>query len=255
MNDVHGLTNRRQEGYTDPERLTEGAKTAKELYSESQIRLMMTFSLEGCAEAAAIRKLSGGNPNRVIRQEDLDKEVSNLCSPGSPFVRAMQDDKAREEYMRLASAGGPEELGTDLLAAAREHSRKAAQGQVNRSVRELTSGPVNAYVAADNLANILAARSLAFRADAAEPITNGAFRARAEQMKADPAFQRLARRYSEDPTFRRRMNESLTKSTETLQKVYDQLSAPANVQRAAEPNDRRREPERVFEQPQPAQVT
>lgn len=84
------------------------------------------------------------------------------------------------------------------------------------------------------------------RADAAEPITNGAFRARAGQMKADPAFQRLARRYSEDPTFRRRMNESLTKSTETLQKVYDQLSAPANVQRSAEPNDRRREPKRVF---------
>ena len=260
INDVRGFTNRRQEGYTDPEafppeRLTEGAKTAKELYSESQIRLMMTFSLEGCAEAAAIRKLSGGNPNKVIRQEDLDKEVSNLCTPGSAFVRAMQDDKAREEYMRLASAGGSEELGTDLLAAAREHSAKAAQWQVNRSIRELTSGPVNAYVAADNLANILAARELALSGDAGETITNGAFRARAEQMKADPAFQRLAASYSEDPAFRRRMNGALTRNNgaETLQKVYDQISAPASERRASQAEVLRREPEREPEQ-QPVPV-
>lgn len=252
MNDARGLTNRRQEGYADPEafpaeRLTEGAKMAKELYAESQLRLMNAFSLEGCAEAVAIRKLSGGNPNRVIRQEDLDKEVKALCTPGSAFIRAMQDDKAREEYMRLAVAGGPEELGTDLLAAAREHSAKAAQWQVNHSIRELTSGPVNEYVAAENLANILAARELVLSGDVGEPITNGAFRERAERLKANPAFQQLAARYSEDPTFRRRMNGALTRNNgaETLQKVYDQLSERENLRKAPQP-------EPAPEQPQPA---
>ena len=257
MNDARGLTNRRQEGYTDPEafpaeRLTEGAKTAKELYAESQIRLMMTFSIEGCAEATAIRKLSGGNPNRVIRQEDLDREVKNLCTPGSAFVRAMQDDKAREEYMHLAAAGGPEELGTDLLAAARQHSARTAQWQVNRSIRELTSGPVNAYVAADNLANILAARELALSDNLGEPITNGAFRARAERMKADPAFQQLAASYSEDPVFRRRMNGALPRNNgaETLKKVYEQIAAVDDERRASQEEARRREQERDLEQQQ-----
>ena len=210
---------------------------------------MKTFSLEGCAEAAAIRKLSGGNPRRVIRQEELDAETKRLCTPGSAFVRAMQDEKTREEYSHLASAGKAEELGSDLLNAARRHSVRTAQWQVNRSIRELTSGPVNAYVAAENLSNILAARQLAARGDAGELLVNGAFRARAEQLREDPAFQRLARRYSEDPAFRRQMNRELEKDGDAtrLQAEYRrERGEPAQEAQA----ERQREQVRLREEPQ-----
>ena len=260
MNEAHALTDPMAEGYIDPEafpaeRLTDGAKTAKEWYAQSQERLAKSFSLEGCAEAAAIRRLSGGNPQRVIREEELDAETKRLCAPGSALIRAMRDDKTREEYAHLAASGKAEELSTDLLAAARKHSVRTAQWQVNRSIRELTSGPVNAYVAADNLANILAARELAVKGDAGEQLTNSAFRARAEQLRSDPAFQRLARRYSEDPSFRRRMNRELVEdsSAARLQSVYQGLSAPARERREpvqeAQPEQ---QPVRGQEEPQPA---
>jgi hypothetical protein len=144
----------------------------------------------------------------------------------------MQDEVSRKEFVHLAVQGKTPDLGANLLAAAREHSAKAAQWQINRSIRELTSGPVNAYVASENLANILAARELADGGNAGEQITNGAFRARAERLRADPSFQRLARRYSEDPTFRRRMSQKLMedRSAGVLQEVYKRVSASAKVQ-------------------------
>jgi hypothetical protein len=175
-----------------------------------------------------------------------------LCVSGSAFSRTMKDQTAREQFLHLAASGDAAKLGTDLLAAAREHSAMAAQWQVNRSVRELTSGPVNAHVASENLANVLAASELVTRGDVGENLTNGAFRARAAQLQADPSFQRLARRYSEDPAFRRRLNRSLTESRDksaTLQEVYEQASAQERLRRPEQPE---RVPERVPEQPQPA---
>ena len=235
-----------------PERLTEGAKTAKEWYAESQTRLMKTFSVEGCAEAAAIRKLSEGSAHKVLRREDLDREVKELCTPGSAFMRAMGDDKAREQYARLAAAGKPEALSENLLSAAWMHSARAAQWQINRSARELVSGPVNVYVASENLANILAARELARRGSAGEPITNGAFRARAEQLMEDPSFQRMAERYSEDPAFRRRMNRELMRDRtgKSLQSVYDRLSGREAEAGREQPEVRREQPEVRREQPE-----
>lgn len=174
LNKAHGAANPRQSRYEDPEaypadRLEGGAKTAKEWYTDSKTRLMKNFSIEGCAEVAAIRRLSQGNPHKVIRRDELEGETKRLCEPGSALSRTLKDEKAREEYVHLASMGEAEDLGTDLLAAAKKHSARAAQWQVNRSIRELVSGPVNPYVAAENLANILAARELAVRGDAGNP--------------------------------------------------------------------------------------
>jgi hypothetical protein len=239
LNKASAAVNPRQPRYEDPEaypaaRLEGGAKTAMEWYAESKKRLMKGFSIEGCAEAAAIRKLSQGNPLKVIRGDELEAETRRLSEPGSALSRTLKDEKAREEYVHLASMGEAEDLGSDLLAAAKKHSARAAQWQVNRSIRELVSGPVNPYVAAENLANILAARELAVRGDAGESLTNGAFQARAEQLRADPSFQRLASRYSEDPSFRRRMNRELGEdnSATMLQEAYHRAAAPGRERRA-----------------------
>lgn len=249
MNEARGITEPEQPGYTDPEaflpgRMNGGAKTAKEWYADAQQRLIRGFSPEAAAEAAAIRKLSGGNPNKAINKEDLELETKRLCEPGSAFVRTMRDDEARQVFVHLAATGRAQELGTNILTAARKHTAGTAQGQVNRSIRELTSGPVNAFVAAENLANILAARELAFRDDAGEQLTNGAFRARAQQILSDPAFQRMARRYSEDPTFRRRMNQEFAKdsSGKALQNVYKRVSDPKSEQPELENNAAQQEP-------------
>ena len=258
LNKAHGAANPRQSRYEDPEaypadRLEGGAKTAKEWYTDSKTRLMKNFSIEGCAEAAAIRRLSQGNPHKVIRRDELEGETKRLSEPGSALSRTLKDEKAREEYVHLASMGEAEDLGTDLLAAAKKHSARAAQWQVNRSIRELVSGPVNPYVAAENLANILAARELAVRGDAGESLTNGAFQARAEQLRADPSFQRLASRYSEDPSFRRRMNRELGEdnSATMLQEAYHRAAAPGRERRAEqqEPQLERKPEEEVRLEP------
>ena len=252
MNKAHGTEGPRQPRHADPgafpaDRLYGSAKTAKEWYAESKVRLMKRFSPESCAEAAAIQQLSRGNPNKVIRPEELKEEIKRLSAPGSALSRTLKDETAREEFIHLASMGESEELGTELVATARKHSARAAQWQVNRSIRALVSGPANTYTAAENLANILAARELAARGDAAEPLTNRAFLERAEQMRSAPAFQRLAARYSEDPTFRRQMNRELSEdgSGTALQTAFERFAAPVRERR---PEEKELQPE---PQPQP----
>ena len=252
INKVHGVDKPMQKGYEDPEnypaeRLTGEAKTAREWFAQSRERLMKNFSFDACAEAAALQKLCKGNPNKVIRQEDLDRETAKLYTPGSAFSRTLKDEKAREEYMHLAAMGESQELGSEMLSAARRHSARAAQWQVNQSIRALANGPTNPYTAAENLANILAARELAAAGDAGEGITNDAFRARSEQLRANPAFQRLAERYSGDPSFRRQVNRDLSadSSATALKDAYQKELAPARPR-----GKERAEPLAAQEQPQ-----
>ena len=215
VNQGRNLRNPAQQGYAQPEyfasdRLTGTAMTAGERLERSREHLMKSFSATSCAEAVAIQKLSGGNPNRLIRQDELDKETLRLLSPGTAFMRAMKDDETRENMAKLAAAGGSSKLGSDLMRAAREHMINSAQWQVNRSIRALTgSGPMNEYFTSLHLANVLAARELATGRDPGENITAGSFREHAEKLQEDPAFRQLAARYVHDPAFRRQMNRSL----------------------------------------------
>ena len=261
LNQAKGVTKTTQKEYEDPEnypadRLTGYAKTAEEWFAESRTRLMKSFSLEGCAQAAALQKLCKGNPKKVIRPEELDRETLRMSAPGSALARTLRDDKAREEFMHLATMGEAQELGSELVTAARKHSARAAQWQVNQSIRALTSGPVNTYFAAENLANILAARELAAAGDAGAEFTNSAFRARAEQLRSDPSFQRLAARYTEDPTFRRKMNLDLSAdaSGAALQEEYKKAAAPVRAQarqrREQQPVREQEEPQLARERPQ-----
>ncbi len=136
-----------------------------------------------------------------------------------------------------------EELGTDLVAAAKRHSAKAAQWQVNHSIRALVNGPTNTYTASQNLANILAAREMAARGDAGEGLTNKDFRERAEQLQTDPAFQRMAALYTEDPAFRRRIDRGLAgeKGVNVVQAAYERAAEPVRVRRSEQPQPQRGE--------------
>ena len=236
VNRGRNLQNPYQQGYAQPEyfasdRLTGTAMTAGERLERSREHLRKSFSATSCAEAVAIRNLSGGNPNRLIRQEELDKETLRLLSPGSAFMRAMKDDKTRENMAKLAAAGGSSKLGVDLMRAAREHMIKSAEWQVNKSIRTLIGGgPMNEYFTTLHLANVLAARELASSRDPGENITVGSFREKAEKLQEDPAFRQLAARYVRDPGFRQQVNRNLAADsgqslTNALQREREPLRA------------------------------
>ena len=129
-------------------------------------------------------------------------------------MRAVEDPRARQKFQELADTGETDEivgeLNREIMEEARWHVVAAAQGEINRSIRRLTSGgPLNRHFTEQYLANILASEQLAVGARGDEKITNGAFKARAEELQKDPAFQRLAQRYMDNPAFRENMNRGL----------------------------------------------
>ena len=239
-----------------------------------------SFTLDVAAESIAIRQLSGGDPNRLISPEALNKEKSKLKQPGTAFMKVMQDDKAREDLRHLADMGEVAEVVQDLdkgidrekerryeearkrLEDVRNQARKkvvrSAQGEINRSIRRLTGDtPLNRHFTEQHLANILASEQLAMSAKGNEQITNGAFRERAEQLRQDPAFRRLAERYMDDAAFRENMNRGLLadRSAQTLAAQYEQERQPLRARREPEraPEANRREEPPVIQRDVPDQ--
>ena len=220
-----------------PQRLT-GARTAKELMAENRRQLQVAFGTEAAAEAMAIRQLSGGDPNKLLRPEEVERQARKINVPGSAFVKAMQDPKTRDELRNLAELGEADEVASDLgkivTNAAKERVTRTAQGEVNRSIRKLTGGgPLNRYFTQQHLANVLAARELALNATGEEQITNAAFRERAEQVQRDPAFQRMSERYINNPAYRESMNKSLRQDSTArdLAAQYDLEKQPLQPRR------------------------
>ena len=284
MNTGRGVENPANPDYVapeafEPQRLT-GSKTAKELTQENMDKIRDSFTLDVAAESIAIRQLSGGDPNRLISPEALNKEKSKLKQPGTAFMRVMQDDKAREDLRHLADMGEVAEVVQDLdkgidrekerryeearkrLEDVRNQARKkvvrSAQGEINRSIRRLTGDtPLNRHFTEQHLANILASEQLAMSAKGNEQITNGAFRERAEQLRQDPAFRRLAERYMDDAAFRENMNRGLLadRSAQTLAAQYEQERQPLRARREPEraPEANRREEPPVIQRDVPDQ--
>ena len=237
----------------EPQRLT-GARPAKELIAENRRRMGMAFGSEAAAEALAIRQLSGGNPNKLLNPEEVERKAKEINQPGTAFSKAMQDPKTRENLENLAELGEMDEVTDDLGKIVAEEARmkvvRAAQGEINRSIRRLAGGgPNNRYFTEQYLANILASAKLAESAAGGEKITNAAFRERTEEMLADPAFQRLADRYLNDPAYRESMNRDLLRdgSGRSLSAQYDLERQPVRFRRDQE------QPEAAPEQREPEQ--
>ena len=254
-----------------PQRLS-GSKTAKQLTVENRDKIRDSFTLDVAAEALAIRQLSGGDPNRLISPEALNKQKSKLKQPGTAFMKVMMDDRAREDLRHLADMGEAEEVVGDLNKGidrekrrrdqearqraqdvqdqARKHVVRTAQGEINRSIRRLAGGePLNRFFTEQYLANILASEMLAVNAKGDEKITNAAFRERAEELRQDPAFRALADRFVNEPQYREQMVDELLRdrSAKGLAEEFQKLKQPARIRREQQ-QEREQQPQEKQEQ-------
>lgn len=194
----------------DPQHLNPNVKPAKEFLVDTKIQLQKGMNMADCAKAAAIQELSGGNPNRLIRPEELDKKTAEYMAEGSAFRKTMDDDTARGKFAELAADGKVATLGNKILQASKTHTIKTAQWQLNQSAKILASGKGDPQANSKHLANILSARDIAENAGPGVQLTNKAFRERSQAMQNDEGFMKLSTRYNSDSSFRGRVNESLT---------------------------------------------
>ena len=238
INRAHNAQTPAHRRYVDPASYTEelingGARSARDLMLASQKQLTRGMTVDGCAMVTAIRKLSNGNPNAIIRREALEQEIGRLKTPGSAFLRAMSDDKSRERYAELASKGDAARLSRSILRDAKLHSARSAIWQIqqakNSAVKEGGASP-------EKLAGILAARQMAATADPAQNITNGAFRAKTEEIRSSAGFAALASRYQNDRHFRDRINDGLEKGDggKTLEQEYQRINLAPQKEKKTE---------------------
>ncbi|MBQ7058694.1 MAG: hypothetical protein IJM83_05250 [Firmicutes bacterium] len=193
----------------DAARLNGEAKTAKEWFLQSKKELSKGLTMDGCATCAAVTELSKGNPNRVISKQDLALLKSKLLQPGSAFRKTMDDSAAVGKFSALAEKGKVIELGNVTVKAARAHSVRAAQYQINQSTAALAKGSTDPKKSAQHLSNILAARELAMSPSAGSQITKDAFNQRAQSLAKEPKFAAFSGRYERDSGFRGAINSSL----------------------------------------------
>ena len=220
------------------DRLSGVGKPAGEYLEDLKEEMTKGASLKACAGLMAVQKLSKGNKYKMIRKEDLDKEISRQTAKGSVFARTMAECKNDEVVSRtmddLAKSGDVKTLKDYLRTVNDEHVRRSAQYQLNRSARALRNTRVSRYTAKENLANMLAAREFAKNGEGADKITNEAFRERRNELLRDPAFNRLADRYSSDPEYRRKMNRAIMEegiggTAEFLNQEYQKQKAPVKA--------------------------
>ena len=228
INRTHKAESPTHRRHADPNAYTEAllngsARSARDLMRASQRQLSRGMTLDGCAAATAVMNLCQGNPNAIISREALEREVKQLKSPGSAFLRAMSDDSARGRYAQLANSGKAAALGRSILQDAKSHSVRAAQWQINESARAMGHG-----ASVEKLADILAAREMALNANATQSVTNGAFKAKAEQIRSSPGFAALATQYRRDPDLRDRINQGLTNGDggKALEQEYQKAKSP-----------------------------
>lgn len=204
--------------------LNGGARSAKDLMLASQRQLSRGMTVDGCATAAAIMQLSKGNPNAIIRRDALEAEIKKMKTPGSAFLRAMADDKARSKFTELAAKGNGAALGKSVIQVSKEHSIRSAQWQVNQSVKQGSKDPSG--VSVDKLATILAAREMAVNANVSQGISNSAFKVKTEQIKSSPSFASLASQYRNDPSMRSRVNAGLSSGDggKALEQEYQKMN-------------------------------
>ena len=231
INRAHQAESPAHKRHVDPnaygkEVLEGSARSAKELMAASQRQMNRGMTVDSCATVTAIMTLSKGNPNAIIRKDQLETEVKRLKQPGSAFLRTMGDEKARERYTQLAADGKTAALSKSIIHDAKTHSIRAAQWQMNQAVR--STGKANSGVSEDKLAAILAAREMALTAGPDQNITNRSFQVRTEQIRSSAGFSTLATQYRNDPNTRDKINQGLASGDggKALQQEYQKANAP-----------------------------
>jgi hypothetical protein len=180
---------------------------------------------EAIVEGAMNDKKKRGDTLSVILVNKIGQaEIKKMKTPGSAFLRAMADDKARGRFAELASKGNGAALGRSIIQSSKEHSVRAAQWQVNQSVKQGSTDPSG--VSVDKLAAILAAREMAVNASVSQGISNSAFKVKTEQIKSSASFSSLASQYRRDPAMRSRINAGLSSGDggKVLEQEYQKMN-------------------------------
>ena len=204
--------------------LTGSTRTASELLRDSQRQLLRGLTVDGCAAATAIRLLSNGNPNAVIPADKLQTEMKRLKTPGSAFMKVMEDEKSRGSLSAMAAQGKIGALSRTIVHQAKLHSVRAAQWQINQAAAAVAN---NGKATKAQLAGVLAARELTTGSEPGTMLTNKAFRERARQIEQSDGFNALAERYEKSPSYRNYINAGLRtgSSGEKLTQEYQKMSA------------------------------
>ena len=215
--------------------LNGNAGSARELMAASQRQLDRGLTVDGCAAVTAIMTLSKGNPNAIIRKDQLETEVKRLKQPGTAFLRSMGDEKARERYSQLASDGKAAALSKSIIQDSKAHSVRAAQWQMNQAVK--STGKADSGLSEDKLAAILAAREMAMSAGPDKNITNRAFQVRTEQIRSSAGFSALATQYRNDSNTRNKINQGLASGDggKALEEEYKKVNSPQKERQAEAP--------------------
>ena len=210
INAARGAVSPSSRGYVDPENIAaigraNDARPARELLQETRRALSKKLTVDACAAAAAIQKLSKGNPGAMITKQQLKAEMDAYKKPGSAFMQVMKDSEARGKLASLASKGQIGKVGSTIVEEARKHSARAAQWQIDQAAAAAGAGKGSKQT----MAAVLAAKELVNNSDPATGITKDAFDQRADAIAASQAFSKLAQQYDRDPSYRRSMDSEI----------------------------------------------
>lgn len=215
INAARGLEAQSSRGRVDPRNynadlLNGSTRTAKELMDETRLQLASGVTVDSCARAAAVCRLSGGDPSALITAKQLDTEVASYKKPGSAFMQVMQDPAAKEKLASLASKGLAGSVGGSVIDESRRHSAGVARRRMDDAAAAAAAGRADKHTAAE----MLAAKELAFSTDPSTGLTDAAFRQRADAIASSPGFAGFAQRYDNDPAYRARMDRELAAGDE-----------------------------------------
>ena len=197
-------------GHVDPRNynadLLKGkTRTAKELMDETRRQLASGVTTDACARAAAVCRLSGGDPTALIPAERLEAEVASYKKPGSAFMRVMQDPVAKDKLASLASKGLAGSVGGTIIDESRRHSAHFARRKMEAASVAAAAG----HADKQTMAQLLAARELDSSPDPAEMLTDSAFMQKAGSIAASRGFANMAQRYDHDPAYRAKTDHEL----------------------------------------------
>ena len=224
-----------------PGRLNGTVKTAGELKAFYKKEMQHGFSANNVAAVCAINKLSKGDKNVTISQQQLQKEVDSLMAHGTAFSRVMSNSAERKNIQALSNAGNLNEVAKTMQDLSAKHAIGSAQWHMNRAAGALYRGNLNRYNAGENLAMALVAYQKA--AAAHNPnvmLDRRSYANEVEQMKANPDFQTMVDRYVADPQYRSQVQKGLQqesgKALETeLNRIAHPKEARQQVQQPAQP--------------------
>ena len=234
INAARGAYSPASRGYVEPKNftndvLTGDVRSAKELMAESRKSLSKKLTADGCAAAAAIQRLSGGNPAALISKKKLQEEIDSYKKPGSAFMEVMRDPTARDKLASLASKGLAGKLGSTVVEESRKYSARAAKWQIDQAAASAGAGRGTKQT----MAEMLAAKELEYSSDPAAAVTKDAFAQKAKEIAESPAFAKLSQRYDSDPGYRTRMDREIAAGDKnnTLSREYEHFKSEPTAER------------------------